>query len=142
MQQRMRFGLFLTVAFMANCQRAQSEPPFSGTIFIDPDIITASDPTTFESATYSGQGARTMFDRRVNNWIVRNAYLFDASFDDGLTVEIQVNPEDDSESNCGMAISERTENCRARVSIRRELQDCAVSANPKRTNHLPKGHDL
>jgi hypothetical protein len=34
-----------------------------------------------------------MFDRRVNNWITVNAYLFNASFDDGLTAEIQVNPE-------------------------------------------------
>ena len=34
-----------------------------------------------------------MFDRRVNNWITVDAYLFQASFDDGVTTEIQVNPE-------------------------------------------------
>ncbi len=34
-----------------------------------------------------------MFDRRVNDWTVVNAYLFSAQFDDGLTTEIQVNPE-------------------------------------------------
>jgi hypothetical protein len=34
-----------------------------------------------------------MYDRRVNDWIYVNAYLFNASFDDGLTSEIQVNPE-------------------------------------------------
>ena len=70
-----------------------SDPPFSGTIFIDPDIITSSDPTAFQSVSYSGQALRTMFDRRVNNWINVNAYLFNARFDDGLTFEIQVNPE-------------------------------------------------
>jgi hypothetical protein len=68
-------------------------PPFNGTIFIDPDIITASDPTTFSGLVYAGQGARTMFDRRVNDWITVDAYLFDATFDDGLSSEIQVNPE-------------------------------------------------
>jgi hypothetical protein len=68
-------------------------PPFSGTIFIDPDIITASDPTTFLNAVYTGQGLRTMFDRRVNAFIPLNAYLFNASFSDGLAAEIQVNPE-------------------------------------------------
>ena len=73
-------------------------PPFGGTIFIDPDIITSSDSTTFQSVSYSGQGSRTMFDRRVNNWITVNAYLFEASFNDGLTAEIQVNPEFDSSS--------------------------------------------
>jgi len=68
-------------------------PPFGGTIFIAPDIITDSDPTTFLGLTDAGQGSRTMFDRRVDNWITADAYLFDASFDDGLAVEVQVNPE-------------------------------------------------
>ena len=68
-------------------------PPFGGTIFIDPNIITSSDPTTFENLSLAGQGYRTMFDRRVNGWITVDAYLFSANFDDGLTAEIQVNPE-------------------------------------------------
>ena len=72
---------------------ASTEPPFWGTIFIDPDIITSSDPTTFQSLAFTGQGSRTMFDRRVNGWITVDAYLFNASFDDGLTAEVQVNPE-------------------------------------------------
>src|SRR5687767_5113519 len=41
---------------------AQAAPPFSGTIFIDEDIITPSDPTSFQSVTYTGQGMRFMFD--------------------------------------------------------------------------------
>ena len=68
-------------------------PPFGGTIFIDADIITSADPTTFQGLSFAGQGSRTMFDRRVNDWITVDAYLFNASFDDGLTAEIQVNPE-------------------------------------------------
>ena len=68
-------------------------PPFDGTIFIDPDIITSSDPTTFQTLSFAGQDSRTMFDRRVNDWITVDAFLFNAIFDDGLTAEIQVNPE-------------------------------------------------
>lgn len=68
-------------------------PPFDGTIFLDPDIIVPTDPTTFQGAPSAGQGMRTMFDRRVNDWVTVNAYLFNASFSDGLTTEIQVNPE-------------------------------------------------
>ncbi len=68
-------------------------PPFSGTIFIDPDIITSSDPTTFQNLSYAGQGSRRMFDRRVNGWITVDAFLFRATFDDGLIAEVQVNPE-------------------------------------------------
>lgn len=68
-------------------------PPFSGTIFIDPDIITASDPTTFQGLTAKRQALRTMFDRRVNAFVQLQPYLFDAAFSDGLTTEVQVNPE-------------------------------------------------
>ncbi len=70
-----------------------STPPFWGTIFIDPDIITEQDPSAFVSATYSGTGSRQMFDRRENNWVVLNAFLFNVIFSDGLTTEVQVNPE-------------------------------------------------
>lgn len=73
--------------------RDDAVPPFDGTIFLDPDIIVASDPTTFQDAPYAGQGERTMFDRRVNDWVTVNAFLFNATFSDGLTSEIQVNPE-------------------------------------------------
>ena len=64
-----------------------------GTIFLDPDIITASDPTTYQSIENAGRGDRLMFDRRVNDWVHLNAFLFHASFSDGLDIEIQVNPE-------------------------------------------------
>jgi len=70
-----------------------TEPPFGGTIFIDPDIITSDDPTAFSSISYTGRGQRTMFDRRVNSWIENEAFLFHAEFDDGLTTEVQVNSE-------------------------------------------------
>lgn len=68
-------------------------PPFSGTIFLDPDIITDSDNTTFVTLSYVGQDTRTMFDRRVNDWITVTAFLFNSIYDDGLSIEIQVNPE-------------------------------------------------
>ena len=70
-----------------------AEPPYHGTVFIDPNILTASDPTAFQGVAAAGRGYRTMYDRRPDAWITAFAYLFDARFDDGLTIEIQVNPE-------------------------------------------------
>ena len=67
-------------------------PPFGGTIFIDPDIITEEDPTTFVSLSYAGTGSRLMYDRR-SGWITSEPFLFPAEYDDGLSIEIQVNPE-------------------------------------------------
>jgi hypothetical protein len=69
------------------------QPPFGGTIFIDADIITPTDPTAFQNLSDAGRGSRVMFDRRVNGWVTLDAFLFDATYDDGLTIEVQVNPE-------------------------------------------------
>lgn len=74
------------------CHEIQAQP-FSGTIFIDPDIITPSDPTTFTGMQYAGRGDRVMFDRRVDAFVTLNAYLFNVSFSDGLSTEFEVNPE-------------------------------------------------
>ncbi len=71
----------------------KAAPPFDGTIFIDPDIISAADATTFTNSVYAGQGTRTMYDRRTASFNNVNAYLFNASFNDGLKIEVQVNPE-------------------------------------------------
>lgn len=69
------------------------DPPFSGTIFLDGDIITSSDPTTYTGLTDAGKEARTMYDRRANDWVQLEPWLFNASYDDGLSIEMQVNPE-------------------------------------------------
>ena len=67
-------------------------PPFDGTIFIDPDIITSDDPSTFVSLSYAGIENRQMYDRRFG-WVTLEPFLFPAKYDDGLSIEIQVNPE-------------------------------------------------
>lgn len=67
--------------------------PYRGTIFFDPDVITADDPSTVVSTTYTGQGTRRMYDRRLPGWDTVNVFLFDIVFDDGLTTEAQVNDE-------------------------------------------------
>ena len=85
--------LLLGTAWGQETSTPTADPPFWGTIFLDPDIITAEDPTTFQSITYDGQAMRTMFDRRVNDWITVNAFLFTAVYSDGLSIEVQVNPE-------------------------------------------------
>lgn len=87
--------VFLLVFFLfaIAAPAAPTVPPFSGTIFINPEILRASDPTAFVSITAAGRGVRVMFDRRVNDWVTLEAFLFDARYDDGLRIEVQVNPE-------------------------------------------------
>ena len=70
-----------------------SSPPYSGTVFLDPDIIVASDATDFVDLAPAGRGERLVYDRRPARWITIEAYLFDATFAHGLSTEFQVNPE-------------------------------------------------
>lgn len=92
-----------TAALLILCAAAaRAVPPFNGTIFLDPDIIKPTDPTAFLSAVDAGRGMRTMYDRRVNNWVNLNAYLINATFDDGLKFEVQVNPEFGSAAAAGV----------------------------------------
>lgn len=91
----MKLSIFFVAVFSALSifkMEAQT-PPYSGTIFIDPDIITSSDSSSIKSTTYAGRGQRQVYDRRVNNWININAYLFDVVWKDGVFSEAIVNPE-------------------------------------------------
>ena len=69
-----------------------AEPPFGGTVFISPDIITTADPSGLTGVTYTGRGDRTLWDYRVLDWITVNTYLFEARIY-GRSIEFQVNPE-------------------------------------------------
>ena len=73
-----------------------TSPPFAGTIFVGPDIITPDDPSAFESITANGTGQRLMYDRRPDSFITLTPYLFNAQYYDGLSIEIQINPEFDA----------------------------------------------
>jgi hypothetical protein len=74
-------------------------PPALGpTSFIDPDILTETDPTTLTGLVPGGQADRTLYDGRVDGTVTVSAYVYQASFDDLLTAEVAVNPEFSSDS--------------------------------------------
>lgn len=85
-----RLACLFLVMLLARVSSA--DPPFQGTIYLDPDILTASDPTTFQIINSAGQGQRQMYDRRFG-WIQNFAFLFNAVYSDGLVIEVQVNSE-------------------------------------------------
>ena len=83
----------------------KSAPPFGGTSFLSPDILTSSDPSSFDqvckcnpndiSLYWVDDEPREMFDRRYG-WINTTPFRFQAEFSDGLVIEVQVNPEFES----------------------------------------------
>jgi len=70
-------------ALAYNCESLK-EPPFHGTIFIDSEIVTPDDISTFVRLSYDGRQERVMFDRRIANWITIQPYLFPAIYDDNI----------------------------------------------------------
>jgi hypothetical protein len=76
-------------------QTAQAaETPLYGstadTVF---DIITTSDPSTFNCLSYEGRTIRQMWDKRLDNEFDLNVFLFHAHFTDSPPIDIIVNPE-------------------------------------------------
>ena len=64
-----------------------------------------------------------MYDRRVNNWITINAFLFNASFNDGLTTEVQVNPEFGTSTAAGVEANKyATSVGRLPTALRRDVR--------------------
>jgi len=94
----MRWALLaslLVSGLLAGTASAQ-EPPYTGTAFIEPETITASDPSAYRSVKYAGRGKREVFDRRKGRdgrFITINAFRFTATYSDGGKLEAQVNPE-------------------------------------------------
>ncbi|PXY01374.1 hypothetical protein DF185_07765 [Marinifilum breve] len=79
----------------------KKDPPLfeMGTMYLEPTMVTDKDPSTFKTIIYKGQFDRRMFDRRVDRDVKVHAYVFDITFDDGLTCEAQVNLEFESREN-------------------------------------------
>jgi len=67
--------------------------PYEGTIFIESDIINESDSSALEKLNYMGLETRTVYDRRVNDWVSNEAYLFEITWNDGLKSDAVINLE-------------------------------------------------
>ena len=73
--------------------RDLKESPYSGTVWMESNIITSDDPTTYESIEFDTQEVREIYDRRVDQWLEINVFVYEATFEGGQTVDMQVNPE-------------------------------------------------
>ena len=63
-------------------------------LWINPNVITASDPSWLRSVEYVGRGERELWGFISYGWVARNAYLFDVQYGarQGVT-EFQLHPE-------------------------------------------------
>ena len=66
-------------------------PPYAGTVWITPDILTPSDPSSLGSVTYVGRRMREFWDRPAETWVTIDVYLFNVRYS-RRQVEFQLHP--------------------------------------------------
>lgn len=72
--------------------RHTGRPPFGGTVWISPDVISPADPTSLRGVTYAGRGLREFWDRPAERWVTIDVYRFDVRYA-VVQLEFQVHPD-------------------------------------------------
>ena len=96
-------AILVTLCLMASSSALADDPPYAGTVYVDPDWITPDDPSTFSAATPSGRMAVQMYDRRIPDWTTVDARSFILNFAEGATVMAHINPEFSSSTSESLA---------------------------------------
>ena len=88
----LRLGCFMWASVGAVAVSAA--PPFEGTAWVSPHVITSMNPTTFLNVTTGPKAERKIFDRRSGAWETLSVYVFEARFSDRKRpIEFRVHPE-------------------------------------------------
>ena len=67
-----------------------SAPPFLGTMWDLPDLITSSDYTVYSTSSYQGIETRMFYDKAIPDFIDYPAHIFKVNFGDGLSVDFEI----------------------------------------------------
>ena len=66
------------------------EPPFAGTMWDLPDLITSSDYTVYSTSLYEGIETRLFYDKSIPDFIDYPAHIYKVNFGDGLSVDFEI----------------------------------------------------
>tara|TARA_B100000575_G_scaffold17749_1_gene12337 strand:+ start:2394 stop:3512 length:1119 start_codon:yes stop_codon:yes gene_type:complete len=66
------------------------DPPFSGTMWDLPDLITPSDYTVYSTSSYLGIESRLFYDKSIPDFIDYPAHVYKVNFGDGLSVDFEI----------------------------------------------------
>ena len=96
-------ALVVAIAF-APAARADP-PPFDGTAWIANSVITPQSPSDMVSVAFVAVAPRTTYDRRANDWVTKNSYVFRGTFRASKSIDFIVDPEFPSQEAAGMQAS-------------------------------------
>ena len=66
------------------------DPPFAGTMWDLPDLITSSDYTVYSSSSYQGILDKLFYDKSIPDFITYPAHVYKVNFGDGLSVDFEI----------------------------------------------------
>ena len=67
-----------------------SDPPFYGTMWDLPDLITSSDYTVYSTSTYQGIETRLFYDKSIPDFINYPAHVYKVNFGDDLSIDFEI----------------------------------------------------
>ena len=69
------------------------EPPFAGTMWDLPDLITSSDYTIYSTSSYQGIETRLFYDKSIPDFINYPAHIYKVNFGDNLSIDFEIHTE-------------------------------------------------
>ncbi|MDC1033830.1 hypothetical protein OAR02_00075 [Flavobacteriaceae bacterium] len=66
------------------------EPPFYGTMWDLPDLITSSDYTIYSTSSYQGIETRLFYDKSIPDFINYPAHVYKVNFGDDLSIDFEI----------------------------------------------------
>ena len=69
------------------------EPPFGGTMWDLPDLITSSDYTIYSTSSYQGIETRLFYDKSIPDFINYPAHIYKVNFGDNLSIDFEIHTE-------------------------------------------------
>ena len=67
-----------------------TDPPFAGTLWELPDLISSSDYTVFSTSIYEGIETRLFYDEAITDFINYPAHIFKVNFGDSLSIDFEI----------------------------------------------------
>ena len=66
------------------------EPPFGGTMWDLPDLITSSDYTIYSTSSYQGIETRLFYDKSIPDFLNYPAHVYKVNFGDDLSIDFEI----------------------------------------------------
>jgi len=88
-------SLMAVLTFTADRAVAQTDPPYSSSLYIDPEWLTTSDPSIYVGKSYKGEATFQWFDFRNGQWTDSSAYSYELNFQFGIKITASIHTDND-----------------------------------------------